>query len=79
MTTAALKKNIHKAIDRLEDEEILKMLYALIDDKPAGKRITKKQYNKELNESIKQARAGKVHSHASVVKESLKWLKGNEA
>jgi hypothetical protein len=39
------------------------------------KRITTKQYNKEINESIQQVKEGKTATHASILKHSKKWLK----
>lgn len=39
------------------------------------KRISLKQYNIELEASIKEMKQGKGISHAEVVKRSAKWLK----
>ena len=41
--------------------------------------ISKKQYNKEIDDVTKQIAEGKTVSHDSVVKNASKWLKRKSA
>lgn len=40
---------------------------------PPGKKISKEQYNKEIDAALKRVRSGKSVSNAKVMKEMAKW------
>ena len=75
MTTAGLKRKLLSAINREEDKGLLELFYAILSEHSAGKRISKKQYNKELDEATKEIERGEIVSHQSVMKEARKWLR----
>lgn len=52
---------------------LLEMVKNILQVEATEKRISVKQYNKEINASIKQAKEGKTVSHAQLLKEMEKW------
>ena len=75
MRTEALKKKIVSAINKQEDKGLLEFFYAVLAEQSNVSRISKKQYNKEIDEVTKQIVKGKTIAHESVVKDARKWLK----
>jgi calcineurin-like phosphoesterase len=62
MTTSSLKLEIEKALKKTQSQVILELIYSILngENAPIGKRITRKQYNKEIQYSLSQAKKGKV-------------------
>jgi hypothetical protein len=75
MTKSSLKTAIHQAIDENENQYVLELVYSILrgDGLPSGKRISKKQYNKELQASMEQIKKGKTYKHSAIEKEVSKW------
>lgn len=76
MTTAAIKKQLDSYLPLLtskQQELLLDMVKNILHIEPSGKRITKKQYNKEIEASEKQIKSGKFTSQSDMEKESGKW------
>lgn len=58
----------------LKDKELVHSFNLLFDDLTAGtKRITKTQYNKEIDAAVKRVRSGKFVSNDQIMKEMDKW------
>ncbi|TND09639.1 MAG: hypothetical protein FD123_996 [Bacteroidetes bacterium] len=75
MTKAALKSEIELALQATENQVVLELVYSILrgDHAPVGKRISRKQYNKELKKAIEQGKEGKYRSHSDLEKELSKW------
>lgn len=76
MTKTAIKKQLNEYLPLLtlqQQELLLDMVKSILQVEPAGKRISSKQYNAELNLSISQAKAGKTVKQKDVLKEIEKW------
>jgi hypothetical protein len=75
MTTAKLKIEIGKALKNTESPAVLELIYSILlgQGQTADKRITKKQYNQELRQSVEAARKGKKISHKAAIKRLEKW------
>ncbi len=56
-----------------QQELLLEVIKNILQVEPSDKRINVKQYNDELNASIKQGREGKTVSHKQLLKEMEKW------
>jgi hypothetical protein len=69
MTTADLKLEIEKALKKTNSPAVLELIYTILNgqEAPAGKRISRKQYNRELQHSLAQVKKGKSHTHDEVV------------
>ena len=76
MTVTAIKKQLDTYLPLLtikQQELLLEMVKNILQVEPKEKSISVKQYNEELNASIKQARQGKTISHEQLLKEMEKW------
>jgi hypothetical protein len=72
MTTTAIKKQLNDYLPLLSAKQqglLLEMVKNILQVEPAGKRISIKQYNKELNEAIQQAKTGKTIKHKILLKD----------
>jgi hypothetical protein len=78
MTTSSLKKKLVTAINREEDKGVLEFFFAVLEQ-TSGPRISKKQYNLEIEAAKNEIEAGKVVSHSTVIKNARKWLKRKSA
>ena len=78
MTTSSLKKKLVTAINREEDKGVLEFFHAVLEQ-TSGPRITRKQYNLEIEAGMKEVALGKVVSHETVMKNAQKWLKRKSA
>lgn len=58
-----------------QQEILLDMVKNLLHIDKKEKRISIEQYNKELEESVKQIEQGKSITHAQLLKQSKKWFK----
>jgi predicted transcriptional regulator len=73
MSTAELKSNLHKLIDKVEDNKMLKITYLLLsktedDDKDWWDTISAKE-KAAIEKGLKDIDKGHVFSHAKVMKE----------
>lgn len=76
MTTAAIKKQFDAYLPLLTAKQqtlLLEMVKSFLNVDKDTKRITKKQYNKELNDAVALIESGNFVSHKDAVKELSKW------
>jgi hypothetical protein len=76
MSPSTIKKELNAYLPLLtakQQELLLEMVKNILQVEPIEKRISVKQYNAEINASIKQAKEGKTISHAQLLKEMEKW------
>ncbi|MGL4597875.1 MAG: hypothetical protein ACRCYO_10110 [Bacteroidia bacterium] len=73
MTTANLKKRLIEAIHQEEDKNLLELVNTILGGKSSDKRISKKQYNKELNDAMKRMDQGQFLTQAEVEQLAKKW------
>ena len=73
MTALAIRKEIHKAIDNIESEQLLKAVYMILNEelkhkKESVKPFTLEEFNARNNQSQKDIKQGKLVSHKVVKK-----------
>jgi len=76
MTTTAIKKQVEDYLPMLSTKQqvlVLEMIKGLLHVDNENKRITKKQYNKELDEAVERIEKGNSVSHRDALKEIAKW------
>lgn len=76
MTTKAVKKQVEDYLPMLSTKQqvlVLEMIKSLLHVDNENKRITRKQYNKELDEAVERIEKGTSISHKDVLKEIAKW------
>ena len=76
MSPSTIKRELNAYLPLLtvkQQELLLEMVKNILQVEPKEKRIRAKQYNEELNASIKQAKEGKTISHKQLLKEMEKW------
>ncbi len=77
MTLDKLKKNIFSRINEENNKELLQLIYTLLEEKATtvdtGKRISKKQYNKEIQDAMKQMDEGQYLTQEQVEQLMAKW------
>jgi vacuolar-type H+-ATPase subunit D/Vma8 len=76
MTSAAIKKQVDNYLPLLSEKQqalILEMIKSFLNVDKDAKRITRKQYNKEINEAVTRIEKGQFVSHKDAVKELSKW------
>ncbi len=76
MTTTAIKKQVDNYLPLLSEKQqtlVLDMIKSLLNVDKETKRITRKQYNKELNEAVGRIEKGNFVSHRDALKELSKW------
>lgn len=76
MTTTAIKKQVDNYLPLLSARQqslVLEMIKSFLDVDSDTKRITLKQYNKELDEAVARIENGNFVSHKDAVKELSKW------
>lgn len=71
MTKAAIKKEIHKAIDIVQSEPILKAIHLILDQeirqkKESIKALTLDEFYHRNNQSQKEIKQGKLIEHKTV-------------
>jgi len=67
------KNTLAKKVLSIKDQNIILLLSYYIQDLTTSKRITKAQYNKEMEEAEKRVKAGKFITNEEVMKEMKKW------
>jgi hypothetical protein len=76
MTATAIKKEFDGYLPLLSDKQrtlLLEMVKNFLNVDTNTKRITKKQYNKEINEAVTRIEKGNSVSHKDALKELSKW------
>jgi hypothetical protein len=76
MTTTAIKKQVDNYLPLLSTRQqtlVLEMIKNFLNVDSDTKRISRKQYNKELEEAVARVENGNFVSHKDVVKELSKW------
>lgn len=76
MNANTIKKELNTYLPLLsvkQQQLLLEMVKNILQVEPQEKRISVKQYNDELNASIKQGKEGKTISHKQMLKEMEKW------
>jgi hypothetical protein len=76
MTTTAIKKQVNNYLPLLTPRQqtlVLEMIKSFLNVDNDTKRISRKQYNKEIDEAVKRIENGDFVSQKDVVKELSKW------
>ncbi len=76
MTSAAIKKQVDNYLPLLSEKQqalILEMIKSFLNVDKDAKRITRKEYNKEINEAVSSIEKGQFVSHKDAIKELSKW------
>ena len=76
MKTAAIKKELNAYIPMLsarQQEIILSMVKNILNVDPKEKRLTKEQYNKELDAAEKRIDKGEYYTQTEVENKLKKW------
>lgn len=76
MTATAIKKQVDNYLPLLSAKQqtlILDMIKTFLNVDNDAKRITRKQYNKEINEAIARIEKGNSVSHKDALKELSQW------
>jgi hypothetical protein len=76
MTSTAIKKQVDSYLPLLTSKQqnlVLEMIKTFLNVDSDTKRITKKQYNKEINDAVGRIEKGESVSHNDALKELSKW------
>ncbi|MBA2612790.1 MAG: hypothetical protein H0U95_12515 [Bacteroidetes bacterium] len=76
MTATAIKKQFDSYLPLLSAKQqtlLLEMVKSFLNVDKDTKRISRKQYNKEINEAIARIEKGNFVSHKDAIKELSKW------
>ena len=76
MTITAIKKQVDSYLPLLTSKQqnlVLEMIKTFLNVESDTKRITKKQYNKEINDAVTRIEKGESVSHNDALKELSKW------
>jgi len=76
MTTAAIKKQVDNYLPLLTSKQqtlVLEMIKSFLNLDNDVKRITKKQYHKEIDEAVERIENGDFISHKEALQEISKW------
>ena len=76
MTRTAIKKQVDSYLPLLTSKQqnlVLEMIKTFLNVDSDTKRITKKQYNKEINDAVTRIEKGESVSHNDALKELSKW------
>jgi len=76
MTATAIKRQVDNYLPLLSAKQqnlVLEMIKSLLNVDKDTKRISRKQYNKELSEAVAQIEKGESVSHKDALKELSKW------
>jgi len=76
MTTSAIRNQVEDYLPMLSDKQqalVLEMIKSFLNVDNDSKRISIKQYNKELDEAVSRIEQGESIDHADALKEITKW------
>ena len=76
MTATAIKKQVDSYLPLLSAKQqtlILDMIKTFLNVDKDTKRISRKQYNKEINEAVTRIEKGNSVSHKDALKELSEW------
>lgn len=76
MTAIAIKKQVDNYLPLLSTKQqalILEMIKSFLNVDADAKRISRKQYNKELNDAVSRIEKGNFVAHKDALKELSKW------
>lgn len=76
MTTTAIKKQFDGYLPLLSVKQqalLLEMVKSFLNVDKETKRITRKQYNKEINDAVARIEKGNFATHEEALKELSKW------
>jgi len=80
MNTTELKSRLHKIIDSIEDDEMLKAVYTILSSQSvfenrstSGKPITKEDMDEMIYASESDIKAGRLTNQANLKKEIQNW------
>jgi hypothetical protein len=76
MSTAAIKKQVDDYLPLLSTKQqtlVLEIIKSFLNLDNETKRISKKQYNKEIDEAVERIENGDSVSHKDALKELSKW------
>ena len=76
MTATAIKRQVENYLPLLSNKQqelVLEMIKSLLNVDKDVKRISRKQYNKELNDAVSRMDKGNSVSHKEALKELSKW------
>ncbi len=76
MTSTAIKKQVDSYLPLLTSKQqslVLEMIKTFLNVDSDTKRITKKQYNKEINDAVTRIEKGESVLHNDALKELSKW------
>lgn len=76
MTVKAIKKQVDHYLPLLSEKQqilVLEMIKSWLNVDKDTKRISRKQYNKEINEAVARIEKGNAVSHKAALKELAKW------
>jgi hypothetical protein len=67
------KNTLVKKVLSTKDADIILLLSSYFQDLTSAKRISKAQYNKEIEEAERRVKAGKFVTNKQVMEEMKKW------
>ncbi|MDX2174003.1 MAG: hypothetical protein SFY56_12845 [Bacteroidota bacterium] len=76
MTATAIKKQFDGYLPLLTSKQqvlVLEMVKSFLNIDKETKRISKKQYNKEIDEAVARIEKGNLVTHKDAIKELSKW------
>jgi hypothetical protein len=76
MTSTAIKKQVDSYLPLLTSKQqnlVLEMIKTFLNVDSDTKRITKKQYNKEIKDAVARIEKGESVTHNDALKELSKW------
>lgn len=76
MTATAIKKQVDNYLPLLSAKQqtlVLDLIKSFLNVDKDEKRISRKQYNKELNDAVSRMEKGNSVSHKDALKELSKW------
>ena len=76
MTSTAIRKQVDTFLPLLTSKQqilVLEMIKTFLNVDKETKRITRKQYNKEINGAVNRMEKGDSVSHNQALKELSKW------
>lgn len=76
MTANAIKKQVDNYLPLLSAKQqtlVLEMIKSLLNIDKDAKRITRKQYNKEISEAVNRIEKGNGVTHNDALEELSKW------